>query len=473
MKIKAVNHTAPKFGFVPCGKCEDCRNVARSSWAYRLMAEMAECRKNGWYIGFLTLTYRESCLPHLPKELFVYPSDYVKIPCFSRSDVRNWIVNVRRKLHKVFRVAGFKYMVVSEYGSETHRPHYHVIFAFPPVNWNKLEVFYDGSSKLLSRLKRIDYPKYVYSVLKGQWKFGFTIPCKFDGGFDRKGKFHRPFLVENDTFAAQYAAKYCCKDLDQLECLKSLDLRRSTRLFKNCMSFHAQSRSLGLSSIQNLTDQQKIDLYLKGRSFVGVDVVLPPPLYLKNKLIFDINYVYEDTYDDSGRLIVGDDGVVVKKRLIRRKANQFFLDNAQTIFGARVDFYETLFKEMLDPAFYASHGYIPALSVAFANSVNDFIAKGGFPLRALAADYVSYYGVDFSRCYDVPLYIQWLSRYDTKAVFRYCQSISPPRYRSFEHLVYIHRLFSFMFKILSCFPDSTLSQLDIDSKRVKDNYNNS
>ena len=51
---------------------------------------------------------------------------------FSRTDVRTFIDNIRKRLFDLYHVTALRYMVCSEYGDHTKRPHYHGIVSFPP-----------------------------------------------------------------------------------------------------------------------------------------------------------------------------------------------------------------------------------------------------------------------------------------------------------------------------------------------------
>ena len=66
MKIKSVRSNAPKYAYVPCGKCEECRRSQKSQWAFRLRCELDALWRKRWHIGFFTLTYSDECLQNCP-----------------------------------------------------------------------------------------------------------------------------------------------------------------------------------------------------------------------------------------------------------------------------------------------------------------------------------------------------------------------------------------------------------------------
>lgn len=93
---------------VPCGKCAFCLTNKRSQWMFRIHHEMRSQNVPGW---FLTLTYDER---------------HVKRVADGRlslrfRDIQLYIKRLRKRKFYV------KYVCVGEYGSQTHRPHYHML----------------------------------------------------------------------------------------------------------------------------------------------------------------------------------------------------------------------------------------------------------------------------------------------------------------------------------------------------------
>ena len=183
IRVKSNNPNGLSKAFVPCGHCKQCREASRSAWSIRLSLELQQCQDNGWLVGFITLTYNDACLPHLPKHLC---SD--SVPCFDKDQVREFIVNLRRDLCDDYNVTGLRYMVCSEYGSHTQRPHYHAIFSWSP------EVF-DSYGKLVGGCSSSDF----FALIKKHWKYGFVFPKDEIGGFDSHGYCHHPFLVRHSA----------------------------------------------------------------------------------------------------------------------------------------------------------------------------------------------------------------------------------------------------------------------------------
>lgn len=92
---------------VPCGKCAFCLTNRRAQWMFRIHHEMRVQEHPGW---FLTLTYDEK---HVPRGTAGLTLRFY--------DVQLFIKRIRKAKYYV------KYICVGEYGSETCRPHYHLL----------------------------------------------------------------------------------------------------------------------------------------------------------------------------------------------------------------------------------------------------------------------------------------------------------------------------------------------------------
>lgn len=130
-----------KFGYkqiVPCKRCIGCRLDYSRQWAVRSMCEAQTHDTN----SFITLTYNDENLPdngNLIKEHF-----------------QKFIKSLRKRTGLPIR-----YYMCGEYGSQTHRPHYHALifgFNFP--------------DKLLHARRR-SLNVYTSDLLKKAWPHGF------------------------------------------------------------------------------------------------------------------------------------------------------------------------------------------------------------------------------------------------------------------------------------------------------------
>lgn len=371
-KIKPVNPTASHRIFCNCGFCEDCRKAERNQWTFRLMAELSARQKANWNVGFVTMTYNDANLPYYAINEDINDnwerSVDSKFCCFSRSDIRNFILRLRKYIWKHHGISGLTYMVCSEYGDSTSRSHYHALFAWPKGSLN-----HEAMHKLICEL----------------WcDKGFIFPKDFRGGVDKNGYHHKPFAVDCTADAARYCAKYVCKDVSFWSDAAAAGIDVRDKYFrKECAPFHIQNRGLGHDFILDLTDSEKLSLLNDGFSFVGEDFLRSCPIYLRNKIIYDTRYVFD---------------IVTKNRLVRRDANEFFERHKAEIYNGKLKIYTKFFEQIKDPKFsvhrlgeylnrvYAERTDIDDVISSVVHNV-DFIRD--FHPSWLARYYLSYYKV--------------------------------------------------------------------------------
>lgn len=89
----------------PCGQCLPCRINKRRAWTHRLLLESMYHAES----SFVTLTYAEEYLP---------PGGTLR-----KSDLRDFF----KRLRYYTGCKKLRYYACGEYGTETHRPHYHAI----------------------------------------------------------------------------------------------------------------------------------------------------------------------------------------------------------------------------------------------------------------------------------------------------------------------------------------------------------
>lgn len=109
-------YVARKLIVLPCGQCLDCRCKKAQEWANRIMLEAQYHDKS----YFITLTYDDE---HVP----LVRSPFGEV-CMSlrKADLQAFIKRLRRQqeYHKGNKI---RYYAVGEYGSQYHRPHYHLV----------------------------------------------------------------------------------------------------------------------------------------------------------------------------------------------------------------------------------------------------------------------------------------------------------------------------------------------------------
>ena len=364
--------------FVPCGKCEECRASIKNAWAFRLRSEIEYKLNLNYRCVFFTLTYNDVSLPRLGWDCFnsdfmhqfrlatehlgtkkEIPSDSVmidnarvisRLPCFSRDDVETFVKDIKNWLYRTYNLTSLSYFGAAEFGSSTKRPHYHFLMLLP---------------------QDIDF-RALHEQIKIHWiSKGHIFPRYFEGGVDSHGYHHKPFVVTSPHSAARYCAKYATKDLYYSQFLSEHGLSDSvvdihSRDFKRKMIFHVQTKSLGACILRGLSDEDKIRLYTIGHAFIGDEKMSPIPVYIKNKLIFDNYYIWEAHTLLSPKMrgckelgVVALQEDYTFKRLVCRKANDFFCVNSKQIYSYKVKTYTEFFKRFLDKSMYERRGISP------------------------------------------------------------------------------------------------------------------
>lgn len=443
--IKAVNSAGQRHAFVPCGKCEDCRYALRNSWVFRLRVELEQLCKKGWKIGFFTLTYSDAHLPYVPFELF--KTAPCEVACFDKADIADFFTKLKKWLlreydckkvvesgtKRIIKDTRIRYMLCSEFGEFTKRPHYHGIVCVPcNVDMRKLHL------KIKELWYHSEHPDVI--DLEPNQK-GFVFPFDFDGT-----PTHNGFVCTSVKAASLYAAKYCCKDLAFYESIKNHEFFKSVTVgydaeghyipsfteeidhyclvdnsrdneFRCCIEdrfnplseavtikefkfsrykpFHYQSKSLGLCFLDGLSDAQKLQYLRNGVCFVGEDVFQGLPVYLKNKIVFTPKYEYE-VNPDTGEV----------KRLVRREAKEFFRKNFPELFELKVKSLVEKLSVMLREETYK--GFFSSSELAdFRN-----LSLHHQSLEHNASEYLAYFGVPEHECLDTNLSLQWFRRYE-------------------------------------------------------------
>lgn len=327
--VRSVSCRGVKIAAIPCGVCPQCRKREQLEWSFRLKSELLALSQNEWYCVFFTMTYNESNLPHFPRVLLAkhvkdLPKYSITPQCFSKDDIRTFQTNLRYWLEREKGCKGerrYKWMTCAEYGENTHRCHYHSLLCVPKSV---------DSEELFEKVKELWAPK------------GYIFPKKINGGIDKHGYVHKPFVVESVERAAGYCAKYISKDIAFEESInrddfcksktiktKVIDKRTNTVKEKekkirlsDYTCFHLQSRSLGKTFVDSLTDDEKLDFIQNGYHFVGDEFTHHVPKYMLNKFLFENYYVKV--------------GIIEKKRLVMTRPTHFFYKNKLAIFKQKV-----------------------------------------------------------------------------------------------------------------------------------------
>ena len=345
-KIKSCGMTHPLQAFIPCGKCHQCRKREQNSWLFRLKAEIENLEKGKWYGVFATLTYDEKHIPYIPKLLHKNGVNFERVICFSKKHVRDFADNMRKYLEskgaKEYKDSGIdyraRYIICSEFGESTQRSHYHLLYIVPS---------FINARELFKKVKEF-------------WtENGFVFPKDFEGGKDKHGYVHKPFVVDDLYKASHYVSKYISKDiaymsrLDLTKYKKSVILeekgRWKTKFYRyrgiihaklvlndgkilkkdkkvrlsDYLPFHLQSRCLGkcyIDKVRSKKDEEIVNIIKNGQFFEFETFARPLPRYVINKLLFQVRYGKKDG-----------------KRIVRNFSSLFLEKNYREVFKIKVE----------------------------------------------------------------------------------------------------------------------------------------
>lgn len=143
---------------VPCGKCVHCKSNRTDEWKTRLKHEISSFG----HAYFCTVTYDDDHIPY----------DENGNPTFIYRHFQLFMKRLRKKISKIDPSIKLSYFVVSEYGDNTGRPHYHfLLFGLPLYESYKFQRYSKKSNKWEIRTR----VPYVESLLADTWQQGIVI----------------------------------------------------------------------------------------------------------------------------------------------------------------------------------------------------------------------------------------------------------------------------------------------------------
>lgn len=338
--------------YVPCGHCAQCKQKNQDDWYVRLSYEYEYYKSIGGCSVFVTCTFNDYNVPKFDYKKVKILDSYHKYDlsyydgnlCFGKSDVRQFVKDLRAILARNGLKDGLKIFCVSELGTDdryTHRPHYHFIFFIPrQIDANKFLGYcnYAWSHKI----KISDYPQFAVSAdeLKKQFDKGYyyinnhVVVKKSNGcagvtymlrnGFCSYSRNEdgssRPFLY--NTLGIRYLLKYLYKDdlfmsnsfaRDVREILLSLpklsvltdDEVKAVRYLKDVLPFHLSSQNIGHSLVEQFNNSGDYSAIIQNKKIsVNGDMnKYSVPTYIIKKICY--NQEIEPSlipYRDSARM---------------------------------------------------------------------------------------------------------------------------------------------------------------------------
>lgn len=186
---------------VPCGRCPDCVSLKQMSFTQRVQMESLES-----LIFFCTLTYNNDAMP------YVETSQGVRLRYAAVDDVQKMMKRLRK--HDYFG-RPFRYAAVSERGSRSSRPHFHILFfvqRLPDDNFGSIL----NLEYLMYHSVMFEWRRNLGSTRKPVWQPLFTYHQKMvRGRLNKNFDLHyvNPLSSSNGEMdVAFYVSKYMVKE---------------------------------------------------------------------------------------------------------------------------------------------------------------------------------------------------------------------------------------------------------------------
>lgn len=260
--------------YVPCGQCDECLEAKKKQYYVRTFAEYQDIQpfveSGQGFVYFDTLTYSNEFLPR-----------WHGIAVFNHRHIQLFLKRLRKNLAS----AGYncennlRYFICSEYGDNTQRPHYHVLFF------------------IRFKIDVLDFWKFV----RDSWQYGLTDRKfqKFVRGKLCKGARER---VVDGNGALRYVSGYVVKDKsfmkifdDKVNELVASGYDIDDSVLRSLKPRFFLSRGFGLSFLEDQSAKFhfKMDYYEKtGRitisdfKYIKQDFALPA--YYRRKIFFEL-----------------------------------------------------------------------------------------------------------------------------------------------------------------------------------------
>lgn len=423
--------------YVPCGHCEECRKSTQNQWTARLMSEIEEYHvKRGYNVGFITLTYQERCLPHIPQSFFK-PGEFERIPCFSYNDIKQFVDCIRNYFQRKRRWRNaFRFFITSEYGEQFKRPHYHGLLLYsnrisPEEMYRIVEDAWCGSSQVIPQPRR-----------KALRRKSLGIVAPFSS-----------FVPRDPQACGRYVAKYVCKDLAfESEVSGKFDhLSRAERNhLRHFMPFHKQSMAFGADLIKDKTDDELWDMLRDGFQFTGNPLMVELPVYLKNKILFNNRKVYN---------------LRTHRWETRKYYSKFLMENRDRIAAIKVRQSRRLFERISQESYWELHPVEGRPASKVALDIRNAVDCVG--IDELAWFHAMFFGVPAEQCHSANSDGDWLvARYDPIADFSDFPKMDPTYHAAVSGLV------SFCLSYRSCTQPEQRSAQDELVDQIRAYFNN-
>lgn len=286
-KVVSVKYRDRFLLQVPCGKCAECQRNKSNEWLFRALMEFQRAVENHAFVYFDTLTYDNVHLPSLDKMVDSVLPPY---PCFSSRDINLFFKRLRQNLKRKYGDVEVRYMLTSEYGSKTQRPHYHIL-TFVKGNISPIQL-----SKIIAiswqngRTDGIPWKSSSYVLYHN------TLDITSQNVILRTSNYVTKY-IQKDCYYSELLdkrVKHCDVLLQDIQnsklSLQGVSFERLREKVRNCVnSFSRVSLGFGETALRDLDLSRLFEdgcLWMPHPKIVKMPVALPT--YYKRKLFYEL-----------------------------------------------------------------------------------------------------------------------------------------------------------------------------------------
>lgn len=296
-KFISLDYCEPYVQYVRCGKCANCQETLSKEWYFRSYYEYQDTIKKNGYMLMDCLTYSEKYVPRVSR--YVNVPKYLDFRCFDYSDLRLFLVRLRKKLER----SGFdikdslRYFASTEYGTKidcTHRSHIHILFfvTCPDLDNITLSRFIADTWKY-GRTDGVPYKtrRYVQEHTIRNGVTGSMRSCKYVCKYVMKDSSFQKVVNSRLLKILHYLYRYNSFGYETFDAwMMSEDGKKYKRdLNRHLNQFHRQSLGFGASAIQTMD----VDEIMRTNIITipdGKKVVnrIGLPMYYRRKLFYNV-----------------------------------------------------------------------------------------------------------------------------------------------------------------------------------------
>lgn len=298
-----LHDTTSAYMIIPCGVCADCLKNKQFEFIQRTYELSKYC-----YVLYGTLTYADWALPYL------YVNDY-KIRFAFKDDFQNFI----KRLRKYEILPSFRYLAVSEFGSESnkhkyrtgyhYRPHFHFLFFIPKEDTDvngfkgfeyaqKVLEFIPSKIGWARNISNNFYPLYVPNSRFIRYQNSFTYDCQYVKDIKKVSFYVTKYILKYSDYVSRLQSALKLNNTDE-EYYKIWSIVRPKLFTSNGLGY-IEYKNSGFP-LTELDEKIYIDLCEMIKHSLSNDI--QPMFYFENKSMRMCKYFIDKVLDIDSRIL--------------------------------------------------------------------------------------------------------------------------------------------------------------------------